>query len=147
MKIGSWVGSDTAIGLLKQDKTFMFELWKSGEPKDPLRLFYTMNGKFLATYYTEWDDKLIYYPTFRITKSGEIPKNYYTIAADPNVLNLGTVVYIPELKDMPNNGFFVVEDTGGKILGNRIDIYVNDVRLANKTNDVTVYVVGKMQEG
>lgn len=147
VKIGSWVGSDTAIGLLKQDKTFMFELWKSGEPKDPLRLFYTMNGKFLATYYTEWDDKLIYYPTFRITKSGEIPKNYYTIAADPNVLNLGTVVYIPELKDMPNNGFFVVEDTGGKILGNRIDIYVNDVRLANKTNDVTVYVVGKMQEG
>jgi len=147
VKIGSWVGSDTAIGLLKQNKTFMFELWKSGEPKDPLRLFYTMNGKFLATYYTEWDDKLIYYPTFRITKSGEIPKNYYTIAADPNVLNLGTVVYIPELKDMPNNGFFVVEDTGGKILGKRIDIYVNDVRLANKTNDVTVYVVGKMQEG
>jgi 3D (Asp-Asp-Asp) domain-containing protein len=97
----------------------------------------------MATYYTEWDDKYVHYPTFRITKSGKIPTVWKTIAADPDVLPIGTVVYIPELKELPNGGFFVVEDTGGKVIGKRIDIYVNDVRLAQKTEDVTIYIVGK----
>lgn len=140
---GEWVNNDSSLGLVEKDKIVSLELWKSGEPKDPLKLFFKVSGDFMATYYTEWDDKYVHYPTFRITKSGKIPTTWKTIAADPEVLPLGTVVYIPELKELPNGGFFVVEDTGGKVIGNRIDIYVNDVRLAQKTEDVTIYVVGK----
>ncbi len=140
---GDWVNNDKSLGLVEKDKIVSLELWKSGEPKDPLKLFFKVSGDFMATYYTEWDDKYVHYPTFRITKSGKIPTTWKTIAADPDVLPLGTIVYIPELKDLPNSGFFVVEDTGGKVIGKRIDIYVNDVRLAQKTEDVTIYVVGK----
>lgn len=84
----------------------------------------------------------MYSPTFRLTRSGDKPISYQTIAADPKVLPLGTVVYIPELSSLPNNGYFIVQDTGSQIVGNKIDIYVNDVRLANKTEEkLTVYVV------
>ncbi|HPO27870.1 MAG TPA: 3D domain-containing protein, partial [Petrotogaceae bacterium] len=130
VSLSSMVTTDTSLGTVKKDKMVTIELWKSGEPKDPLKLFFKSLGTFMATFYTEWDDRLIYYPAFRLTKSGVVPTNFQTIAADPNVLPLGTVVYIPKYTDMPNNGFFVVEDTGGKIIGNRIDVYINDVRQA-----------------
>jgi 3D (Asp-Asp-Asp) domain-containing protein len=42
-----------------------------------------------------------------------------TVAVDPNVIQLGTKIYIPEL-----NTIFTAEDVGGKILGNRIDIFM-----------------------
>ncbi|MCL4378368.1 MAG: 3D domain-containing protein [Actinobacteria bacterium] len=41
------------------------------------------------------------------------------IAVDPKIIPLGTVV---EIKDL---GKFIAEDTGGKIKGNRVDIYFN----------------------
>jgi 3D (Asp-Asp-Asp) domain-containing protein len=41
------------------------------------------------------------------------------IAVDPDIIPLGTKV---EIKDV---GVFVAEDTGGKIKGNRVDIYFN----------------------
>lgn len=40
------------------------------------------------------------------------------VAADPRVLPIGSVIYIE------NMGMFTVEDTGGGIRGNRIDIYM-----------------------
>ena len=48
------------------------------------------------------------------------------IAADTSVLPFGTKVWIEGL------GVFVVEDTGGDIKGNRIDIYMNDLDEAVK---------------
>jgi len=141
---GKWVDSNTSLGIANAGSIVTVELWKNGEPRDPLKLFYHMIGEFQATYYTEWDDKLVYSPTFRLTRSGEKPTSYKTIAADPDVLPLGTIVYIPELSDLPNNGYFEVQDTGAKVLGNKIDIYVNDVRLANNSlQNLTVYVVGR----
>jgi 3D (Asp-Asp-Asp) domain-containing protein len=54
--------------------------------------------------------------TNNITATGkEIKKGM--IAVDPKVIPLGTEI---EIKDI---GFFIAEDTGGKIKGNRIDIY------------------------
>ncbi len=147
VSLSSMVTTDTSLGTVKKDKMVTIELWKSGEPKDPLKLFFKSLGTVMATFYTEWDDRLIYYPAFRLTKSGVVPTNFQTIAADPKVLPLGTVVYIPKYTDMPNNGFFVVEDTGGKIIGNRIDVYINDVRQAFTTEDVELFIVGKKQEG
>ncbi|PNR92789.1 3D domain-containing protein [Petrotoga sp. 9PWA.NaAc.5.4] len=139
-----WIDSTTVIGSAKNGDVVTLEIWKNGEPKDPLKLFYKEVGEFRATYYTEWDDKIVYSPTFRLTKSGDKPISYKTIAADPSVLPLGSIVYIPELAHLPNDGFFVVNDTGGQIKGNKIDIYVNDVRLANQTEEkLTVYLVGQ----
>jgi 3D (Asp-Asp-Asp) domain-containing protein len=45
-----------------------------------------------------------------------------TLAADPNILPIGTVV---EIRDAgPYSGECMVEDTGRKILGRHVDIYI-----------------------
>ena len=59
-----------------------------------------------------------------ITSSGAKAKEWYTIAAGSGY-PIGTVIYIPALADKPNGGWFVVEDRGGAISNNRIDIYMN----------------------
>ena len=99
--------------------------------------------KYKATFYTEWDDKLIYHPSFRLTKAEKVPKDWQTIAADLTQLPLGTVVYIPAFSNTEGKGFFIVEDTGRKVKGKWIDIYVRDVRIAMKNDKVKVYLVGK----
>lgn len=58
-----------------------------------------------------------------ITSSGAPAKEWYTIAAGAG-LPIGTVVYIPALSDKPNGGWFVVEDRGGAISNNKIDIFM-----------------------
>lgn len=54
-----------------------------------------------------------------ITRTGTKARADQTIAVDPSVIPLGTKIYIPELGQI-----FTAEDTGGKIKGNRIDIYM-----------------------
>lgn len=58
-----------------------------------------------------------------ITSSGARAKEWYTVAAGSGY-PVGTVIYIPALADKPNGGWFVVEDRGGAISNNRIDIYM-----------------------
>lgn len=58
-----------------------------------------------------------------ITSSGAKAKEWYTVAAGSGY-PVGTVIYIPALADKPNGGWFVVEDRGGAISNNRIDIYM-----------------------
>lgn len=53
------------------------------------------------------------------TASGHTATEGVTIAADPRVLPIGTRVYIE------NVGERVVQDVGGAIKGNRIDVYVS----------------------
>lgn len=55
------------------------------------------------------------------------------IAADPNVLSLGTKVEIKGLPD-GNDGIYIVEDTGGKIKDNDVDIYYENKSDAEKIN-------------
>lgn len=61
------------------------------------------------------------HPEYGVTYSGlKVMRDHTslsTIAADPNVFPLGTVLYIP------GYGYGVVADTGGAIKGNRIDLY------------------------
>jgi 3D (Asp-Asp-Asp) domain-containing protein len=59
------------------------------------------------------------------TASGSKAKQYYTIAAPSNI-PFGTKVYIPYFKNAPNKGVFVVQDRGGAISGNRIDIFFDE---------------------
>ena len=55
-----------------------------------------------------------------ITYTGTVPKVGRTIAVDPDVIPLGSKVYIPHF-----NKVFIAEDTGSAIKGNKIDIYMN----------------------
>ena len=63
---------------------------------------------------------------YGITSSGAAAKAYYTVAAG-SAYPIGTVVYIPYFASSPNGGWFVVQDRGGAISNNRIDIYFDTV--------------------
>ena len=54
------------------------------------------------------------------TASGTIPKEGRTIAVDPDIIPLGSVVYVEEY------GVRIAEDTGAYIKGDRMDLYVED---------------------
>ncbi|MBO8171754.1 MAG: 3D domain-containing protein [Bacillaceae bacterium] len=59
------------------------------------------------------------HPLYGITYSGvKVRRDFYsTVAADPNVFPLGTILYIP------GYGYGVVADTGSAIKGHIIDLY------------------------
>lgn len=62
-------------------------------------------------------------PLYGITYSGvEVKRDLYsTIAADPDVFPIGTILFIP------GYGYGVVTDTGSAIKGNKIDLYYETV--------------------
>ncbi len=59
-----------------------------------------------------------------VTASGTRPSNN-TVAADPAVLPLGSQISLTGL-DARYNGVYTVLDTGPKIRGRRIDLYIRD---------------------
>lgn len=59
-----------------------------------------------------------------ITSSGAKASPWYTIAAGKGY-KIGTVIYIPYFKNKPNGGWFVVQDRGGAISNNKIDIFMS----------------------
>ena len=59
-----------------------------------------------------------------ITASGELATEWCTIAAGRKY-ELGTVIYIPDLADMPNGGWFIVQDRGGAISDEKLDVYMS----------------------
>lgn len=69
--------------------------------------------------------KLPSHPLYGITASGEPVNEWYTVAAGPE-LPFGTKVYIPYFREHPNKGIFVVQDRGGAIKSNCIDVYMAD---------------------
>lgn len=85
---------------------------------------------------------------YGITASGKKVKPYHTIAA-PKSIPFGTRVYIPELvefwkkRGVTISGIFVVEDRGGGIKGNKIDIYMEDESTTKiwGVRNVTVYIL------
>ena len=48
---------------------------------------------------------------------------YQSIAVDPNVIPLGSRVYIPAYRHDGHGGWLTAQDTGGAIVGRRIDVY------------------------
>lgn len=67
--------------------------------------------------------KLPSHPEYGITASGKPVKEWDTVAAGPE-LPFGTKVYIPYFRDYPNKGLFIVQDRGGAIKRNCIDVYM-----------------------
>lgn len=73
------------------------------------------------------------------TATGTRPKENRTIAVDPKVIPLGSTVYIEGF------GYYIAEDTGGAIKGNRIDIFLMDYNKARQLGrkSAKVWVLGK----
>ncbi|WP_317618480.1 ubiquitin-like domain-containing protein [Paenibacillus sp. PL91] len=79
------------------------------------------------------------HPDYGITASGSRVKEGRTIAVDPKVIPIGWWVYIEGI------GFRRAEDTGSAIKGNKIDVYFDSNKTANKfgrKKGFTVYVLG-----
>ena len=38
---------------------------------------------------------------------------------------MGTILYIPYFANCPNGGWFIVQDRGGAISNNKLDVYMN----------------------
>ena len=57
------------------------------------------------------------------TASGAYASSWYTLAAGKSY-PIGTIIYIPYFKNQPNGGWFVVQDRGGAISNNRLDVYM-----------------------
>lgn len=84
----------------------------------------TYMGEFTLTAYTagpESTGKSPGDPGYGITASGAEVQTGVTIAADPRVIPMGTKVFIEGV------GTRVVQDIGGAIKGNRIDVYIPDL--------------------
>ena len=77
---------------------------------------------FVATAYSKKDASQ---GTDSVTATGETVREGI-IAVDPEVIPYGTII---EIKDM---GYFVAEDCGSKIKGNRIDIYFDSKQEAKE---------------
>jgi rare lipoprotein A len=75
----------------------------------------------VATAYTAHDEGM---DGKGITASGNMVREYHTIATDPKVIPLGTWVYIPYFANTPSKGWYLSEDTGSAIKGMRIDIFM-----------------------
>lgn len=95
----------------------------------------------VATAYTNSEGEIRKEYLDGLTATG-LPVGLGIVAVDPDIIPLGSVIYIPKFKQ-----FFIALDTGSKIKGNRIDIYFLDKRNALKfgKQKVTVVVCGKIQ--
>lgn len=81
-------------------------------------------GEFKVTAFTagyESTGKTPDHPAYGITASGKRVKENHTIASDWDVLPPGTVVYIEDV------GIRTVEDRGGKVKGDHIDLYIKEL--------------------
>jgi 3D (Asp-Asp-Asp) domain-containing protein len=76
-----------------------------------------------------------------ITKSGTKAMPGHTLAVDPNIIPLGTKVYIEGL------GIYTAEDTGSAIKGNRIDIFMGDHEQAINfgSHNLRIYILEEEQ--
>ncbi len=78
-----------------------------------------------------------------ITSSGAKATSWYTLAAGSGY-PIGTVIYIPYFKNKPNGGWFVVQDRGGAISNNRLDVYMGThsqaLQFGRKTLECYVYM-------
>ena len=71
------------------------------------------------------------------TATGTVPR-WGTIAVDPTIIPYGTKVYIPQF-----NEYFIAEDCGGGIKGNKIDIFMNSESQCDNwgKRSIDIYIV------
>ena len=112
---------------------------------------YSKSLDMVATAYTagaESTGKSFGDRSYGVTSSGKRVQSFHTIAASFSI-PFGTKVYIPELvefwgrRGITISGIFTVEDRGGAIKGNKIDIFMEglDVTRAWGRRSVTVFFI------
>lgn len=77
-------------------------------------------------------------PGYGITATGQVARQGLSIAVDPSVIPYGTAVFIPGV------GLRIADDTGGAIVGNRIDVFFNSQQTAMNFGvkpNVVVYLI------
>lgn len=81
--------------------------------------------------------------TTGITSSGEKASAWCTLAAGKGY-PIGTIIYIPYFKDKPNGGWFIVQDRGGAISNNKLDVYMGShaqaLQFGRRTLECYVYM-------
>jgi uncharacterized protein YabE (DUF348 family) len=112
---------------------------------------YSSARKMVATAYTAGPESTGKSPgdrNYGITSSGRAVRPHHTIAAPPDI-PIGTKVYIPELvnfwakRGVSIDGIFTVEDRGGGIKGNKVDIFMDSINMTRiwGRRSVTVYFI------
>ena len=83
-------------------------------------------------------------PGYGITASGARAVAWYTVAAGKSY-PMGTIIYIPYFKDKPNGGWFVVQDRGGAIKDNKLDVFMNTynecIQFGRRNLECYIYVL------
>ena len=90
------------------------------------KLPFTNIGQFDLSFYCPCE-KCVGKKKIVRTASGTKPKANYTIAVDTRIIPLGSILYIEGF------GYFIAQDTGSAIKGNRIDIFVDSHQQALKS--------------
>lgn len=99
--------------------------------------FMTYAGDFQVTYYCGENYPHICGTGNGITASGQQATQGITVAADPDVIPMGSYIYIEGV------GMRIVQDTGGAIAGNKLDVYVDTHQeaLAQSVRTAKVWIV------
>ena len=78
------------------------------------------------------------------TASGAYATAWYTVAAGKGY-PMGTIIYIPYFANKPNGGWFVVQDRGGAIKNNKLDVYMDTynecIQFGRRNLECYVYVL------
>lgn len=124
--------------VLEEQMDDYMELLKAEEPAKNNKLPKKNLGKFALSWYSPKELGKETASQLR-TSRGLIPKEGRTIAVDPKVIPYGTTVYIE------GHGYFVAEDCGGAIKGNRIDIFTNSYShaISQGRKVANVWIIGK----
>ena len=101
--------------------SYRYKNWEqtASEREETIDLSLTYIGAFSCTAYCAEEYPHICGEGHGITSSGAKVQPGVTVAADTSVLPYGTVVYIEGV------GLRVVQDTGGAVKGNKLDVAVN----------------------
>lgn len=77
------------------------------------------------------------------TASGKMATAWHTVAAGKDY-PIGTIIYIPALADKPNGGWFVVEDRGGAISNEKLDVFFNTheeaIKFGRRSLEAYIYI-------
>ncbi|HHW47783.1 MAG TPA: DUF348 domain-containing protein [Clostridiaceae bacterium] len=110
---------------------------------DIIRYKKVLNMKSTA-YTSSYEDtgKTPDHPYFGMTYTG-IKAKKGVVAVDPKVIPLGTRLYIEVPGSAPDYGFAIAADIGSAVKGNKIDLYMEDVKSARSwgVRPVKVYIL------
>lgn len=112
--VGTYTSDEDGKKYLKLLSWDRHQQQRAKKSKFPLPVAYCSCEKCCGTWAENRPDGIVY------TASGAVAQEGVTIAADWDVLPPGTVVYIDGL------GERVVQDRGGAIKGNAVDVYFED---------------------